>query len=171
MHPTQKISVPDPLEHGEKPRTSDIVLFNARLEGLCDIDKALVVKYHYDMSPSRLSHLFSIPEQKLYRTEATDRHDGQIVGSYRTKRQQNRDQLVLDRDASRCISCGSTRDIVIHHIVPKGKSGSDDITNKTVLCSVCHDWVHDGSASTARIIYNSVGEFMDMCSATCSQYC
>lgn len=43
---------------------------------------------------------------------------------------------------SKCSNCGSTEDLVIHHIIPVTLGGTSDISNLVCLCGVCHDKAH-----------------------------
>lgn len=45
---------------------------------------------------------------------------------------------VFDRDGHRCRLCGSTDNLVLDHIVPISKGGSDDIGNLQTLCWSCN---------------------------------
>ena len=53
----------------------------------------------------------------------------------------------MKRDAARvlgnkCRRCGSEDDIVIHHIKPLGRGGTNDISNLVPLCRECHAKIH-----------------------------
>ncbi|MFC7204706.1 HNH endonuclease [Haloferax namakaokahaiae] len=70
---------------------------------------------------------------------------------------QPRRKRVYERDDYVCQNCGAKggpRENVTlhaHHIVPKGKGGSDKMSNLKTLCKRCHDAVHyDVQAPTAR---------------------
>ena len=46
---------------------------------------------------------------------------------------------VFERDGWRCVDCGSYQlDRAPHHILPKGRGGSDTMENLDSLCLVCH---------------------------------
>lgn len=49
---------------------------------------------------------------------------------------------VLSRDGHRCVNCGSTEDLEVHHIVPISKSGTNEISNLVTVCSDCHYHIH-----------------------------
>jgi 5-methylcytosine-specific restriction endonuclease McrA len=52
-------------------------------------------------------------------------------------------RAVLKRDNYRCILCGATRNLEVHHIVPRAEGGSNDLANLVTLCTACHDTTHD----------------------------
>lgn len=51
---------------------------------------------------------------------------------------------VLRRDGGKCIVCGSTDDLNVHHLHPRKKQGTDRAENMVTLCSSCHKDVHAG---------------------------
>lgn len=52
--------------------------------------------------------------------------------------------LVLERDNYSCQKCGSKDYLEVNHIVPKGKGGSNDMSNLITLCDLCHAEEHKG---------------------------
>ena len=58
--------------------------------------------------------------------------------------------LVLERDNYQCQRCGDTRDLHIHHRLPRGRGGTHDPENLVTLCGWrCHVWV-EGNPEKAR---------------------
>lgn len=49
---------------------------------------------------------------------------------------------VYRRDGWRCALCDSTQYIQVHHCVPRGEGGTDEIQNLITLCSDCHALAH-----------------------------
>ncbi len=45
----------------------------------------------------------------------------------------------------RCCICHRLHDVQLHHIIPSGEGGSDNIDNAISLCPNCHNEVHIGS--------------------------
>lgn len=43
---------------------------------------------------------------------------------------------------AQCVRCGSTKSLEIDHIVPKSRGGTDEDSNKRLLCCACHDYRH-----------------------------
>jgi len=50
--------------------------------------------------------------------------------------------MVLSRDGYRCTTCGATRDLHVHHIVPRREGGPDELSNLVTLCFTCHERLH-----------------------------
>ena len=44
---------------------------------------------------------------------------------------------VFQRDAYRCVLCGSWRDLAVKHIVARRAGGSDEMTNLQTVCRTC----------------------------------
>ncbi len=51
-------------------------------------------------------------------------------------------QQVLRRDGWHCQSCGSMRNLEVHHQRFRSQSGADSETNLITLCAACHVRVH-----------------------------
>ncbi len=52
---------------------------------------------------------------------------------------------VLDKYGRKCIKCGSTEGLQIHHkILVSKKEGTNDINNLIPLCRICHEYIHFG---------------------------
>jgi 5-methylcytosine-specific restriction endonuclease McrA len=54
---------------------------------------------------------------------------------------------VFERDHHKCRGCGKDMDwsyewIDVHHVVHRGKGGSDDLDNLILLCRDCHNNQH-----------------------------
>ncbi len=50
----------------------------------------------------------------------------------------------LERDGWRCQSCGSQRDLQVHHVKPRSQLGHDALENLITLCVGCHRRQHEG---------------------------
>ena len=47
-------------------------------------------------------------------------------------------KLVFIRDNHRCVKCGSTKNLEIHHIIPHARGGSNRLENLQLLCRRCN---------------------------------
>lgn len=69
-------------------------------------------------------------------------------------------EAVHERDRRQCVNCGASEldsTLDVHHIVPRGRGGSDRLSNLALLCRQCHDAVHgEGTAPTVR--FESTGD-------------
>ena len=54
---------------------------------------------------------------------------------------------VLARDGWRCQSCGSARNLQVHHLRARSKLGDDALQNLISLCAHCHARQHRTSVS------------------------
>jgi 5-methylcytosine-specific restriction endonuclease McrA len=52
---------------------------------------------------------------------------------------------VLDRDGWKCQRCGSSINLQVHHLVRRGRLGSDAVDNLITLCAGCHRRLHHES--------------------------
>jgi len=56
--------------------------------------------------------------------------------------------IVLKRDNYKCVLCGKENSGQVHHIIPRSKGGTEELSNLITLCGRCHmllspvpDWV------------------------------
>jgi 5-methylcytosine-specific restriction endonuclease McrA len=62
-----------------------------------------------------------------------------------TARWQRVRAAVRGRDGERCTSCGSARDLQVHHVVPLHAGGAEfELSNLTTLCAECHARIGGG---------------------------
>ena len=54
---------------------------------------------------------------------------------------------VLARDGWRCQSCGSARNLQVHHLRARSKLGDDALQNLISLCAECHARQHHNPVS------------------------
>lgn len=53
-------------------------------------------------------------------------------------------QSVIERDLHKCVECGGTDNLNVHHIIERNKGGSNSIDNLQTLCELCHAGKHKG---------------------------
>jgi len=51
--------------------------------------------------------------------------------------------LAEERDGFACQNCGDVLRLIVHHIKPKGRGGTDEIINLITLCKGCHFKAHN----------------------------
>jgi len=97
-------------------------------------DKAAVVTSHGE-KPLARAQMEQVACDAVVR-EANGRNRATVAPSVRA--------AVLARDRYRCTSCGATRFLEVHHVVPRQDGGSNRAGNLTTLCSRCHRFLHEG---------------------------
>jgi HNH endonuclease len=45
---------------------------------------------------------------------------------------------IFERDAYRCVACGDFHNLVVDHIIPLNRGGSDEMDNFQTLCHTCN---------------------------------
>jgi len=58
-------------------------------------------------------------------------------------------ERVLERDGHRCYICGRTKNLHLHHIIPRSQGGPHTEDNLITLCSGCHRSVESGDLEKA----------------------
>ena len=51
-------------------------------------------------------------------------------------------KAIYRRDGFRCALCDSTNGLQVHHIIPRGEGGTDNMANLICLCWKCHAAAH-----------------------------
>ncbi|WP_049936061.1 HNH endonuclease [Haloplanus natans] len=72
----------------------------------------------------------------------------------------NKREAVIERDQGQCVNCGASgpdTTLDVHHIVPRGRGGSDRLSNLALLCRQCHDAAHD-EATAPTVQFSSTGQ-------------
>ncbi len=71
---------------------------------------------------------------------------------------------VYRRDGYRCALCDSTRYLQIHHCVPRGEGGTNNIQNLICLCADCHGLAHGidlrGFGATKEDVDQAIVEYL-----------
>ena len=61
--------------------------------------------------------------------------------------------LVYARDNAKCVMCGNTKDLHVHHIVSfSNKELRGEIDNLVLLCVICHRFVHSNKNTEKKYI-------------------
>lgn len=51
-------------------------------------------------------------------------------------------EVILKRDNCKCVECGCTESLHVHHKIHKKNGGTDELSNLITLCSRCHALKH-----------------------------
>lgn len=68
-------------------------------------------------------------------------------------------EAVYVRDRGQCANCrasGPDVTLDVHHVVPRGRGGSNRMSNLILLCRQCHDAAH-GRATAPTVDFRSTG--------------
>ena len=86
---------------------------------------------------------------KKFKTKKTRKQKKSITKWQNDYRKQLRNPLwlkrrleILDRDNNKCVKCGSTSKLRVHHLAYRGKAWEAYDSELTTLCKVCHDIEH-----------------------------
>lgn len=52
--------------------------------------------------------------------------------------------ITFERDGRRCVVCGRSEALSIHHIKPRALGGRNHSSNLVTLCRPCHEAIEDG---------------------------
>jgi len=103
-------------------------------------DKGRECEQRYRDNPATKEKKSRIHRTEAYREARRERADRERFGGNRAK--------VLERDGHRCVDCGDTDNLHVHHKdgngrnVPKEKQ-NNDMSNLVTLCSTCHTNQHN----------------------------
>jgi 5-methylcytosine-specific restriction endonuclease McrA len=75
---------------------------------------------------------------------------------YSSKAWKQLSQLVLKRDGYKCQRCGSSENLVVHHIQPRSDGGPDFENNLKTVCKSCHVKEH---IDLSREKYPPIGKY------------
>lgn len=50
----------------------------------------------------------------------------------------NSSRRIWDRDGWQCVTCGTSKDLTVDHIIPVSKGGTDDDDNLQTMCRSCN---------------------------------
>jgi 5-methylcytosine-specific restriction endonuclease McrA len=64
----------------------------------------------------------------------------------------------LDNYKCRVWGCGSSQKLEVHHIIPRGKQGSDEPWNLITLCNYHHNLVTLGKLTITKILMKLVSK-------------
>ena len=74
---------------------------------------------------------------------------------------------VWDRAKGNCEECGAGHSLEIHHMIPRSRDGTNDISNLQLLCEKCHtekkvsNWTHKGNLVNINEVF-TIEEFQKL---------
>lgn len=126
--------------------------------------QALLRAFQYNISTTVVASVVGCSKGHARRFEWDSKH--QIVREKAWSRKQRKNQAppllneeVRTRDDQQCVRCGSSTEIVVHHIEPAGQYGPAVMDNLATLCPQCHSAAHGGDVSSGEVIYDSAEAF------------
>ncbi len=88
-------------------------------------------------------------------------------------------RAAIERDGRRCVQCGATAKLCVHHIKDKRDTGGEwdnSLPNLQVLCTICHLRLHGREARNFRVpckvcgaVYDSSSSIPGACSLPCKR--
>jgi hypothetical protein len=81
-------------------------------------------------------------------------------------------EAVHERDRGQCANCrasGPDVTLDVHHIVPRGRGGSNRMSNLILLCRQCHDAAHE-QATAPTVDFRSTGNMSSACFGTMLEF-
>lgn len=68
--------------------------------------------------------------------------DRRNIEQYLQAKHNGRYRRRIEGNKVQCEDCGSTVELVWHHVIPFSEGGTDDPQNLVVLCNACHLLIH-----------------------------
>jgi 5-methylcytosine-specific restriction endonuclease McrA len=72
---------------------------------------------------------------------------------------------VFERDAYRCVVCGTWLDLTVDHIIPRARGGTNEFGNLQTLCRSCNSRkgtrIEKSQAHLIRLLLGFAGKFGD----------
>lgn len=73
-------------------------------------------------------------------------------------------KLIYRRDGYRCALCDYDRHLQIHHAIPRGNGGTNNVQNLICLCADCHALAHGidlrGLGATKADVEQAIVEYL-----------
>ena len=120
------------------------------------------IHVHEDAATGRMTVQTDAGERELSRAEAERMHCDAAVcehgGRNTTSIPPRMRRKVLARDKHTCQApgCGRTRFLEVHHMVARGRGGSNQAENLVTLCASCHRLWHERRGGSVVVLPNEV---------------
>jgi hypothetical protein len=121
------------------------IVFNNEINA---IDKRLLLTEVHRFSSDETEALLKTAESEIHRTKIKEvigkiiKKADEVYGNIPSDDEQNPvpenvKMLVWQRDAGKCVKCGSQYNLIFNHIIPASKGGSSAEINIRLLCAKC----------------------------------